>query len=67
MCVPHGPEAATGNMIIVDPEMGYHAACKDEYRHKFISIFIIFWQSVEPMFVEVSVAFVEPRGQYHNF
>ena len=39
MCVPHGPEAATGSMMIVDPEIykGYHAACKDEYRHKIFS------------------------------
>ena len=26
-----------------------------------------FGKSVELMFVEVSVAFVEPRGQYYNF
>ena len=36
MCVPHTPEAATGGLMIVDPEINkvYHAACKDEYRHE---------------------------------
>ena len=26
-----------------------------------------FGKSMAPMFVEISVAFVEPRGQYHNY
>ena len=40
MCVPHGPEAATADSMITDPEIHkvYHAACKDEYRHEMYQV-----------------------------
>ena len=43
MRVPHGPEAATGSITIVDPEINkvyhkYHAACKDEVSAQNLSV-----------------------------